>query len=94
LGQTTILGYLFRDILELENLKSVTELCGLLEAVALQLGNEGSRFRVWMMTASPPEHLDKERGRDDRTGHGVRKRCGSLVSFSSHGLGGRDAHPP
>jgi len=34
--------YLFRDILELENLKSVTALRSLLEAVALQLGNEVS----------------------------------------------------
>lgn len=51
--------YLFRDILELENFKSVALLRALLEAVALQLGNEVSTNELSRLVGISRETVDR-----------------------------------
>jgi predicted AAA+ superfamily ATPase len=51
--------YLFRDIVELENFKSLTLLRSLLEAVALQLGNEVSTTELARLLGVNRETIDR-----------------------------------
>lgn len=51
--------YLFRDILELENFKSVALLRSLLEALALQLGNEVSTNELSQMVGISRETVER-----------------------------------
>ena len=51
--------YLFRDILELENFKSVALLRALLEAVALQLGNEVSTNELSQLVGISRETVER-----------------------------------
>jgi hypothetical protein len=51
--------YLFRDILELENFKSVSLLRALLEAVALQLGNEVSTNELSRLVGISRETVER-----------------------------------
>lgn len=51
--------YLFRDILELENFKSVSRLRSLLEAVALQLGNEVSTNELSRLVGISRETVER-----------------------------------